>query len=224
MTRDLDCSMDYLINESMRHYARSRNYSLTGMSRLQDAAPVAAAPPQPQLQPSAPVQAYGTPQDARTMQFAPVGYNQQQPGQGFHDGQRSTTPRMPPPPPQQSYSAPPPPQQPPQQNWQAQPAYSQPKPPPRVQLSLFFNGQRYVISKDRFIIGRGSQGTDLTIRDGNISRKHAAIIYHEGAYYIQDLGSTNGVEFNGNKVDSRRIEEGDLYNVCDYELRFSYQG
>ena len=28
MTRDLGCSMDYLINESMRHYARSRNYSL----------------------------------------------------------------------------------------------------------------------------------------------------------------------------------------------------
>ena len=30
MTRDLGCSMDYLINEAMRHYARSRNYSLTG--------------------------------------------------------------------------------------------------------------------------------------------------------------------------------------------------
>lgn len=89
---------------------------------------------------------------------------------------------------------------------------------------MYFNGQRYAITKDRFVVGRGSQGTDLTIRDGNISRKHAAVIFHEGTYYVQDLGSTNGIEYQGNKVESRQISEGDLYNICDYEFRFSYQG
>ena len=89
---------------------------------------------------------------------------------------------------------------------------------------MFFNGQRYLIDKDRFVIGRGSQNTDLTIRDGNISRKHAAVIFHNGAYYIQDLGSTNGIEYKGTKVESKQVEEGVFVNICDYELRFSYIG
>jgi hypothetical protein len=39
---------------------------------------------------------------------------------------------------------------------------------------------------------------------------------------MKDLGSTNGIEFDGERVDSRRIEEGDVYQLCDYELRFTY--
>ena len=52
MTRDLGCSMDYLINESMRHYARSRNYSLAGPRAEGPQAAPAVAPystPQPQV-------------------------------------------------------------------------------------------------------------------------------------------------------------------------------
>ena len=94
----------------------------------------------------------------------------------------------------------------------------------RAPLFVFFSGQRFVVDKDRFIIGRGSQSTDLTIRDGNISRKHAAVISHDGAHYIQDLGSTNGVEYRNAKVASKQIEEGDVFNICDYEIRFSYVG
>ena len=41
MTRDLGCSMDYLINEAMRHYARSRNYSLTNAKPQAGAGPAA---------------------------------------------------------------------------------------------------------------------------------------------------------------------------------------
>ena len=46
---------------------------------------------------------------------------------------------------------------------------------------------------------------------------------HNGAYYLKDLGSTNGVEFQGRRFDSKRIDEGDLFRICDYELRFTYQ-
>ncbi|MCK6571279.1 hypothetical protein L6V77_09275, partial [Myxococcota bacterium] len=41
MTRDLGCSMDYLINEAMRHYARSRNYSLAAPRQESAGAPAA---------------------------------------------------------------------------------------------------------------------------------------------------------------------------------------
>ena len=88
---------------------------------------------------------------------------------------------------------------------------------------MTFHNNRYTIDKDKFVIGRGSQQTDLTIRDGNISRKHCAVIYHNGSYYIKDLGSTNGIEYRGNRIESKKIEEGDVFYLCDYELRFSYR-
>jgi pSer/pThr/pTyr-binding forkhead associated (FHA) protein len=89
-------------------------------------------------------------------------------------------------------------------------------------LYLIFNGQKIPITKEQFIIGRGLKTSDLAIKDGNISRKHAAIIYHNGAYYIKDLGSVNGIEYNGKRIDSKRIDENDLFHICDYELRFTY--
>jgi len=89
---------------------------------------------------------------------------------------------------------------------------------------LHFNGRVHPVNKERFVIGRGSQGTDLTIRDGNISRKHAAVIFHSGHFYMQDLGSTNGIEFRGNRIDAKKIEEGDAYFICDHELTFSFRG
>ena len=85
-----------------------------------------------------------------------------------------------------------------------------------------FNGQRYRVDKDQFVIGRGSQLTDLTIRDGNISRKHCAVVY-QGNYFIKDLKSTNGIDFNGQRIEYKRIEEGDTFFLCDYELRFTYR-
>ncbi|MDW8246818.1 MAG: FHA domain-containing protein, partial [Sandaracinaceae bacterium] len=95
--------------------------------------------------------------------------------------------------------------------------------PSRPQLYVIFNGQKFPITKDEFIIGRGSKTADLLIKDGNISRRHAAIIYHNGAYYIKDLGSTNGIEYKGQRIESRRIEEGDVYHLCDYEIRFTFR-
>lgn len=88
-------------------------------------------------------------------------------------------------------------------------------------LILIFNNNRYTIDKEKWVIGRGSQQTDLTIRDGNISRKHCAVLYRNGAYYIKDLDSTNGVEYRGNRIESKKIEEGDVFYLCDYELRFT---
>jgi pSer/pThr/pTyr-binding forkhead associated (FHA) protein len=90
-------------------------------------------------------------------------------------------------------------------------------------LYLIFQNQRFLIDKEQFIIGRGAKSSDLPIRDGNISRKHAAVIRKNGGYYIKDLGSTNGIDFNGMRVDNKKIEEGDTYSICDYQLRFTYR-
>ena len=98
-------------------------------------------------------------------------------------------------------------------------AQSVPAPP----LYLVFDNQKYRIDKDQFIIGRGAKSSDLPIKDGNISRKHAAVIRRNGTYFIKDLGSTNGIDFKGMRIDNKRIDEGDVFHLCDYELRFTFK-
>lgn len=93
----------------------------------------------------------------------------------------------------------------------------------RPRLSVIFAGQRAPVTKERFVIGRASQNTDLQIRDANVSRRHAAVIFHDGAWYIHDLQSTNGVEFRGRKIHTRRIEHGDCYTISDYQLSFEFE-
>jgi len=109
------------------------------------------------------------------------------------------------------------------------PAPSAPAPSPAAAdgpskpLYLIFQNQKYLVDKEQFIIGRGSKSSDLPIRDGNISRKHAAVIRKSGWYFIKDLGSTNGIDFNGARIDNKKIEEGDIFFICDYQFRFTYR-
>jgi hypothetical protein len=102
--------------------------------------------------------------------------------------------------------------------------------PPAVQegtggatVYLVFDNQKYRIDKEQFIIGRGSKSSDLPIKDGNVSRKHAAVIRRNGAFFIKDLGSTNGIDFKGMRIDNKRIDEGDVFHICEYELKFTYK-
>jgi pSer/pThr/pTyr-binding forkhead associated (FHA) protein len=90
-------------------------------------------------------------------------------------------------------------------------------------LHIIYQGQRYPVTKDRFIVGRGKQSSDMTIKDPNVSRQHAMVEYLNGQYYMVDMGSTNGVEYNGQRIARKAIAEGDLFRICDHEIRFSYR-
>lgn len=299
MSAELECSVDYLINEAMRQYARSRNYgvrspSTPGMPSPRTGPPPGQPMPQPMPQamppgppPAAPIPsvkpasrppipsappprpgptpgAYGAaaapfpsaPQ-APPPQAAPPGYGgyPSAPGYPPQAAPPAYPPQAAPPgyPPQPAPGYPPqaappgypsaPPAYPPQAGYPSAPAprpgapaprpsappplpgSSAPGPMPGARPTLFaiFNGQKIPVTKDEFVIGRGSKTADLPIKDGNISRRHAAVVFQGGAFYIKDLGSTNGIEHLGRRIDSKRIEEGDVFAVCDYEIRFTYR-
>jgi pSer/pThr/pTyr-binding forkhead associated (FHA) protein len=93
---------------------------------------------------------------------------------------------------------------------------------PRRAINVYYMGQRHTVTKDRFIIGRGKQTSDLTIKDPNVSRQHAMVEFLNGQYFMVDMGSTNGVEYAGQRVHRQPINENDVFRVCDHELRFSY--
>jgi pSer/pThr/pTyr-binding forkhead associated (FHA) protein len=90
-------------------------------------------------------------------------------------------------------------------------------------LSVVYQGDKVSISKDRFVIGRGKQSSDLTLKDPNVSRQHAMIEFQNGVYFMVDMGSTNGVEYNGQRIARKQIAEGDVFKICDHEMRFTYR-
>jgi hypothetical protein len=239
MAAELECSVDYLINEAMRQYARARRSGTIPPTR-ESIAP----PGRPSMPAGRPVGGIASP-PAGHSGIAPPPSGQRLAPPPRPGGSSSAPPQRPAPPQQQ---APPQPARP-----SGPPATTQPISPPAMDtdpaaqrqavqqrpqpaaqqppaatagtmptLYLIFNGQKIPITKEQFIIGRGLKTSDLAIKDGNISRKHAAIIYHNGAYYIKDLGSVNGIEYGGKRIDSKRIDENDTFHICDYELRFTY--
>jgi pSer/pThr/pTyr-binding forkhead associated (FHA) protein len=94
---------------------------------------------------------------------------------------------------------------------------------PAASLTVIYNGERVAVAKDRFVIGRGKQSSDLTLKDPNVSRQHAMIEFQNGAYFMVDMGSTNGVEYNGQRIARKQIAEGDVYRICDHDLRFTFR-
>ena len=201
MANDFDCSIDYLINEAMRYYARSKNY-MPGAGAPDPRVPAAMPTPAAAGRgASPPMQA-----EAAQPRQPPAKRGAPPPPPGLRRGAPGESGRVAPPP--QRLRTP-----------TAEPALTS-----APTLYLIFNNERIPIDKDQFIIGRGTKTSDLAIKDGNISRKHAAVIRRNGVYYIKDLGSTNGIDYKGMRIDNKRIDEGDVFHLCDYEMKFTFRG
>jgi hypothetical protein len=85
----------------------------------------------------------------------------------------------------------------------------------RVQLE---DGAPHDVAKDRYVIGRGAH-CDLVIDSGKISREHAALVRKADGWWIEDLGSSNGTWYHGERIDRRPVADGDEYFLCSEKLR-----
>lgn len=74
-------------------------------------------------------------------------------------------------------------------------------------------GESFPITKTGIRIGRES-GNELWLDDGEVSRQHARVIMHNGAVWVQDAGSRNGVFVNGNRVPgSVQVSVGSVITI-----------
>jgi hypothetical protein len=90
-------------------------------------------------------------------------------------------------------------------------------------LCIIHDGRSYPITRDEFLIGCDRKAVHLAIEDGNVSRLHAAVIRRDGAYYIKDLGSTHGILYKGMRIDNKRIDDGDAFEIGGHQLRFTFE-
>lgn len=90
--------------------------------------------------------------------------------------------------------------------------------PPTATIAV--SGRRIVISGGRAVIGR-SEEAEVVVSDPNVSRRHAELRQSgSGEWHLFDLGSTNGIEVNGRRVESTRLREGDQITVGKTILGF----
>jgi hypothetical protein len=70
-------------------------------------------------------------------------------------------------------------------------------------------GQSFVVNRAFATMGR-DPSNDIVIDEPSVSRQHAQLLYRDGWFYVQDLGSANPVAVNGVRVQgSMRIGPGD---------------
>jgi len=78
------------------------------------------------------------------------------------------------------------------------------------------------VTQTPFLIGRGAEtGNHLQLSDRRISRTCAAIVVEANKHYIEDRGQRRGLFVNGQKVESRELQDGDIisFGVEDsYEI------
>ncbi len=193
---DLECTVDYLVNDALKHYIRQR------LTRRSEPDPTNVSPPTPSGQYLAPL----PPPRPPPLHLAP--------------------PPLPPPPLPARLTAAPPPLPPPRTTAlrPAPPVPARVPPPlPRApQLAMTHGDRTCVVDREGFVIGR-VKAAGLRIQDPNVSRQHAVIEERAGVHYLVDLGSVNGTYVNGERIARWALREGDVARICDHEIRFSFR-
>jgi Mg-chelatase subunit ChlD len=95
---------------------------------------------------------------------------------------------------------------------------------PEIQARLVIeagagSGNTYTLGEGRTVIGRGSS-CDVSIPTPNLSRQHALIERLEDAFWLVDMGSTNGVRVRGRSVQRHELQPGDVFELGDVRIRF----
>ena len=74
-------------------------------------------------------------------------------------------------------------------------------------------GKRFPITGEGITLGREG-GVDVVIPSEGVSRQHARVLLHNGAVWVQDQGSRNGVFVNDKRVvRHKQLSPGDALTV-----------
>jgi Protein of unknown function (DUF3662)/FHA domain len=96
------------------------------------------------------------------------------------------------------------------------------EPPAEVErevVTLTVDGRTYPLTARRVVLGR-SRECDIRIPDANVSRRHAEVRQEGATHWVVDLGSTNGTEVNGRRVERTKLSDGDRITIGSTDVVF----
>jgi len=79
-------------------------------------------------------------------------------------------------------------------------------------------GRAYPLDEGAVTIGRLAENT-IAVDDPSVSRSHARLEKTDGGYEIRDLGSYNGVNIRGDRVDRAELHAGDTFRLGDVKFQ-----
>ena len=82
-------------------------------------------------------------------------------------------------------------------------------------------GEVLPITRRTCTVGRERAAADVVLRDPNVSRRHAELLYTGSDWSIEDLNSTNGTLVNNRRITRCPLRNGDLltFGLTTFEFR-----
>src|SRR6516162_2582374 len=79
---------------------------------------------------------------------------------------------------------------------------------PNGELVPIGGGDPFPLERDYMTVGRRDE-CDIYLPFANVSGRHCELVFNDGYWYVRDLGSTNGVKVNGQRVQKKILRPGD---------------
>jgi pSer/pThr/pTyr-binding forkhead associated (FHA) protein len=83
-----------------------------------------------------------------------------------------------------------------------------------------FAGLVILLDKAKMLLGR-DVGCDICLDDSLVSEEHAAISRNGDEFVLEDLNSRNGTSVNGERINRRKLRNGETISIGNFSLKFS---
>ena len=87
-----------------------------------------------------------------------------------------------------------------------------------ARLTALDGGPDILIDQDMVVVGR-HPSCDTRLDSLRLSRHHCCLTQEDGEIIVRDLGSTNGIRINGERVKAGRLRLGDELAIAHYRYR-----
>lgn len=91
------------------------------------------------------------------------------------------------------------------------------------QLLSLGEGPSILLDKSILLVGRHPE-CDIQLNSRKVSRKHCVVAKVNHYIYVRDLGSTNGVRINGQRVLEGALQAGDELTIGSFRYQICLDG
>lgn len=83
-------------------------------------------------------------------------------------------------------------------------------------------GDPIALLDPKLVVGR-SRDTDIRLKTGSVSSRHCMLTHEEGYWFVEDLGSSNGVRVNGERIERKLLMPGDKLSISSQKFNIEYE-